>query len=273
MKKFTGFLTLLLVGFTLSACTANGEETSNSDTKESTTSSTVTSSSKAELLLQMDEEFQSDENGDVKILGTTLPDSKVKIGRGIIGDSTTADKTGKFELSSKIKDEEKEVTINVSNGDQTTSKKITLKPHPILLEESSEESNTSSTEESSSSSDCSETNEISQYIDQHLKDNQGWASGTIDENGNPIENGQPNPDYANWLYVQSIKYDGTNIDVQVTSDFQSLSDEEKADLASSSQGIVMSYADLTTRPHIYFYNGENSLGGSKVLSATDFKWK
>ena len=68
------------------------------------------------------------------------------------------------------------------NGDQATNKKITLKPHPILLEKTSEGSNTSS-------SDSSESNEINQCIDQHLKDNQGWVSDTIDKNGNPIRNG------------------------------------------------------------------------------------
>ena len=114
--------------------------------------------------------------------------------------------------------------------------------------------------------------ETNALIDQDLKLNQGWAMGTIDRNGNPTSAGTPNPDYTNWMYVQSIKYDGSDIDMQVTADFQTLSESDKDSLASSAQGIVMSNEALDTRPHIYVYNGENSYGGSRILSANEFKW-
>lgn len=114
--------------------------------------------------------------------------------------------------------------------------------------------------------------DVNKELANDLSLNQGWANGTIDNNGNPTETGTPNPNYKNWIYVQKITYDGQNIEMQVTSDFLSLDETEKNNLASAAQGSTMASAALEDRPHIYVYNGDNSYGGSRVLSANEYKW-
>ncbi|MFL2124017.1 hypothetical protein ACEN4K_03575 [Marinilactibacillus psychrotolerans] len=114
---------------------------------------------------------------------------------------------------------------------------------------------------------------INEEIAISLEQNQGWALGTIDSDGNEIENGEPNNEYGPWLYVQSITYTGDDVEVQVTADFKTLTKSEKDMIASSSQGIVQSYANIDIRPRVYVYNGENSLGGSKTLSANEYNWE
>lgn len=114
---------------------------------------------------------------------------------------------------------------------------------------------------------------INEEIAISLEQNQGWALGTIDSDGKEIENGEPNNEYGPWLYVQSITYTGDDVEVQVTADFKTLTKSEKDMIASSSQGIVQSYANIDIRPRVYVYNGENSLGGSKTLSANEYNWE
>ena len=255
MKKLAYAGIILFSTIVLASCSESGKDSvSNSEVIESTVIS-----SDEEIPLDLPDQFQADENGEVKITGTTIPDAKVKIGKGIVGDSTKSDSNGEFDLTYKKVDEEKEIKINVSKDGQKASKSITITPFP-------EQSSNSKEDSQQSSSVDSELTEINNEIDEHLKLNQGWALGTIDENG------EPNPEYQNWLIVHSIEWTGTDIEVQVTEDFRSLSSDEKDNLASSIQGAVMSYSLQDERAHIYFYNGENALGRSKVLSATEYKW-
>ncbi|MGL4697085.1 hypothetical protein [Enterococcus larvae] len=139
----------------------------------------------------------------------------------------------------------------------------------VALETSSSESVISTEQETQPNE---ELTLINSEIQEHLDLNKGWALGTIDENGNAIEGGTPNAEYANWIYVNSITYDGSQVDVQVTADFLSLSESEKNSLASSCQGIAMSNALLDSRPSIYFYNGENSYGHTKILDKNSYTW-
>lgn len=115
--------------------------------------------------------------------------------------------------------------------------------------------------------------EINNEIDDLLKENKGWALGTIDENATPIENGTPNPEYAIWIYVKSIIYTGSDVEVQVTADFKNLSIKEKNELASSCQSIAMACIRGDYKiPAIYFYNGEDAYGGSKITDRNSYKW-
>lgn len=148
-----------------------------------------------------------------------------------------------------------EKTSTTSTGEKTKSSSKAATPSNSMSEDLSD--------------DLKETNKL---IEQHLKENQGWALGTIDNNGNPTEDGEPNIEYANWLYVRSIKYTGDSVEVQVTADFKALTKKEKNTIASSIQGIVMSYGLLESRPSIYIYNGENAYGNSKLLSPSEYTW-
>lgn len=163
------------------------------------------------------------------------------------------------------------------DSSESSTTKNDSKENEKKIKESSEETKSSkvtkeSIKESSSANKDKKYASVNKDIEQYLKENQGWATGSIDENAKPIENGTPNPNYANWLYVHSIEYTGKDVEMQVTADFNELSAAEKDNLASSAQGIVMACANLTERPHIYVYNGENSYGGSKILSANEFNW-
>lgn len=115
-------------------------------------------------------------------------------------------------------------------------------------------------------------NYTNEQLEEHLLQNKGWALGTIDENANEIENGTPNIDYANWLYVSSITYDGQNVEVQVTADFKDFSETDKNEIASSAQGMTSSYANLSSRPFVTISNGDTVYGRSKVLSVNEYKW-
>ncbi|MEG0255406.1 hypothetical protein [Vagococcus sp.] len=113
-------------------------------------------------------------------------------------------------------------------------------------------------------------------IAENLELKKGWANGSIDEDGNSTDTGEPNPEYTVWLIVSEIKVnDPKNIDVKVTADFEALPTGQKSEIASTIQGMVLSSTVVdgeTKRYPIYFYNGKNALGGSKVLEPTEFKW-
>lgn len=187
-----------------------------------------------------------------------------------------AEESSTDEITSSVQSTKNDESAEVKENDSSAKVSKQEKKEKDTTEKTSEEykevKKESDTDKSKTENDA-ELDEINKEIATHIEQNKGWALGTIDENANPIDDGTPNSDYANWLYVNSIIYDGTDIEVQVTADFKSLSTDEKNSLASSAQGITTSYASLLdSKPHVYFYNGENAYGGSKVLSATDYKW-
>lgn len=88
------------------------------------------------LTLKVNAEFTADEKGKVKISGITTPGADVRIGMGILGDSTTADKDGKFvlkyELLESSKDDDK-ITINVSTDDMKKSADVIIHQSPAIV--------------------------------------------------------------------------------------------------------------------------------------------
>lgn len=165
-------------------------------------------------------------------------------------------------VNTSSSDSKEDASDKASSSETTTTTTVESKTKESTTEKST----------SSSKSDDADLDAINKEIATHLEQNKGWALGTIDENANPIENGEPNPDYAIWPYVNSITYTGKDLEVQVTADFLDFSDSEKEQVASSAQGIAMSYGLLEERPHVYIYNGENAYGRSTVLDATKYKW-
>lgn len=171
------------------------------------------------------------------------------------------------------------VYTRISKKDWVELKKIVDDTELKEIQSEYNSQSTNNTTPSSSSSSSSSTNndnqgtsEINEELKKYLDVNKGWALGTLNSYGEPTENGSPNPEYKNWVYVKSIIYSDDSVDMQVTADFLSLSTAEKDKLASSAQGMTASIALLDDRPHIYVYNGDNSYGGSKILSANKYKW-
>lgn len=88
------------------------------------------------LTLKVNAEFTADEKGKVKISGVTTPGADVRIGMGFLGDSTTADKNGKFvlkyELLESSKDDDK-ITINASIDDMKKSADVIIHQSPAIV--------------------------------------------------------------------------------------------------------------------------------------------
>lgn len=166
------------------------------------------------------------------------------------------------------KDNDSKNKVAESTVKETTSSSVV---------ETIETSESKSEKKQSKESPKDENNEeYNKEIAENLDLKKGWAIGSIDKDGNPTDSGEPNDEYTVWLLVNEIKInDPKNIDVKVTADFNNLTKSEKDEMASTIQGMVLSatVADGETKRYpVYFYNGENALGGSKALEPTEFKW-
>lgn len=102
------------------------------------------------LTLKVNAEFTADEKGKVKISGVTTPGADVRIGMGFLGDSTTADKNGKFvlkyELLESSKDDDK-ITINASIDDMKKSADVIIHQSPAIVAKINAEETKKKTEE------------------------------------------------------------------------------------------------------------------------------
>ncbi|MFY1069223.1 hypothetical protein [Enterococcus sp. AD013-P3] len=137
-----GLLVVSFVGFGLttdsSKKTAADEPSSkssakadnSSEKKEEKKEETKESSKKVELTLEVPKEVEVDKDGKASISGTTTPNARVSVGMGIIGDSTEADKDGKFTLKYELTgDDEEEITINSTLDSDTKDMKVKVKPN------------------------------------------------------------------------------------------------------------------------------------------------
>lgn len=128
-------------------------------------------------------------------------------------------------------------------------------------------------------------------IARDLKDAKGWADGTLDENGNPIENGEPNEEYSWATYIKGIKYSASNkeelgeLTVQVYSEFNELSKSQKNDIMNmvekSAISSIIEHQSLTTEDtshgiytSVNLVDGDTTLplGNSKPTNYQKFSW-
>jgi len=123
--------------------------------------------------------------------------------------------------------------------------------------------------------------EVNSLIKEHLTDSQGWATGKLDGDGNPTENGTPDENQAWALYVHDLKYTGDEIAVYTDAGFSDLPNAEKDSIANTCQSVVSAYLgpEENWEPEDYrkglfltVYNGEDPLGHSKVLNMKEYKW-
>lgn len=179
---------------------------------------------------------------------------------GVIGVDMNAPKETATSSSSKI-EATSETQKNSSNSTESSTKE------------------SSSTTESSSSNDLTSVNtQIAAYLEQ----NKGFANGTLDENGNPTENGTPNPVF-NWaLTVSEISYEENLIKVNVNDNFLTLSQTDASSSALYAQNAAVSIIsedegwDMDKSADGVFtqvyYNGK-VIGRSKMTNVKEFKWK
>jgi hypothetical protein len=139
--------------------------------------------------LKMDAKaFYPDSSGNVKVTGQTTPGAKIKI--GLIGYKNSG-KNGKFSLAATSKKVDKKITVTAKHNGFTTIKKIvTIKKKGSV-----------------SPSQKAELKAINSALAEDLKQEQGWAKGTLDSNGNPTDNGTPNSAFSWTTYIKSVTID------------------------------------------------------------------
>lgn len=115
-----------------------------------------------------------------------------------------------------------------------------------------------------------------------LKEDQGFATGKLDENGNPTDNGTPNSKYDYATYVKSLKYQSSGaVKVQMNDKLTSLNTAQMDEIAHNVQGLVDSTLmieevitpeDTTKGVYLNFYYGKRAVGHSKLSDHKEFKW-
>lgn len=113
-------LSILLMSIFFSPDSKESAKSSDKDTKSSTK---ISSKNKA-LGLSVPKEVLSNDDGLIAIKGNTSPHAEVTIGMGVVGDKTTANKSGDFELSYDM-DFQDETTLTINSkldGDSKSSK-------------------------------------------------------------------------------------------------------------------------------------------------------
>lgn len=128
MKKIALIGVTMLTAISLAACSPS----SNSGSKNSE-KSTTESSNKPTLVIP--ESVVANSSKTAEITGKTTPNTKVKIGYGIIGDKVTSDKDGNFTLKYELDEvnDQDIVEITAKNGGGKTTKEITIKQNPEVI--------------------------------------------------------------------------------------------------------------------------------------------
>lgn len=118
----------MLTAISLAACSPS----SNSGSKNSE-KSTTESSNKPTLVIP--ESVVADSSKTAEITGKTTPNTKVKIGYGIIGDKVTSDKDGNFTLKYELDEVNNQdiVEITAKNDGGKITKEITIKQNPEVI--------------------------------------------------------------------------------------------------------------------------------------------
>lgn len=189
------------------------------------------------------------------------------VSAGIQG-PTTADK--KAASSSSVQSSSKAKSSSKKESSTKTSSTSSANAKSSSKEESS--AKTSSSKKKSDS--------INDKLMKSLTEDQGWANGTLDKDGNPVQNGEKFPQF-NWAtHVQKILWKDNGIEVYIY-DADNLTESQLTTVAQSAQSAAT--ATLLTEGkisdkesiqgiHTTVYSGNNVIGHSKVFSPKEFKW-
>lgn len=147
--------------------------------------------------------------------------------------------------------------------------------------ESSAKTSSSKKESSTkTSSSKKKSDSINDKLMKSLTEDQGWANGTLDKDGNPVQNGEKFPQF-NWAtHVQKILWKDNGIEVYIY-DADNLTESQLTTIAQSAQSAAT--ATLLTEGkisdkesiqgiHTTVYSGNNVIGHSKIFSPKEFKW-
>ena len=147
-------------------------------------------------------------------------------------------------------------------------------------ESSAKTSNSKKESSTKTSSSKKKSDSINDKLMKSLTEDQGWANGTLDKDGNPVQNGEKFPQF-NWAtHVQKILWKDNGIEVYIY-DADNLTESQLTTVAQSAQSAAT--ATLLTEGkisdkesiqgiHTTVYSGNNVIGHSKVFSPKEFKW-
>lgn len=168
-------------------------------------------------------------------------------------------------------------------GPTPADKKATSSSNAKSSSKKESSAKTSSSKKESStktSSSKKKSDSINDKLMKSLTEDQGWANGTLDENGNPTQNGTKNPQY-NWAtHVERLLWRDDNIEVYIA-DADQLSNAQLTTIAQSAQSAATSvlYDDgkiddskVSDGVFTTVYSGNKAIGHSKVFSPKEFKW-
>lgn len=168
-----------------------------------------------------------------------------------------------------------------SSSKSKSSKKSAKSSSSVKAKQVASKSSSSASSLSSSGKE-SNLKKANDDIAKTLKEQQGWANGTLDKNGNPTQNGTPNPafDFANT--ISSIQWGSDNqIKVQVNPSFLALTDDAKSQAATKTQNMAMASASqfvkVTDEQFVggigsYFYYGSRAIGHTKITDQHQYTW-
>lgn len=206
------------------------------------------------------------------------------VSAGIQG-PTPADKkatsSSSTQSSSKTKSSSKEESSTKTSSASSSSAQSSSKAKSSSKKESSAKTSSSKKESSTkTSSSKKESDSINDKLMKSLTEDQGFANGTLDENGNPTQNGTKNPQY-NWAtHVERLLWRNDNIEVYIA-DADQLSNAQLTTIAQSAQSAATSvlYDDgkiddskVSDGVFTTVYSGNKAIGHSKVFSPKEFKW-
>lgn len=200
------------------------------------------------------------------------------VSAGIQG-PTPADK--KAASSSSAQSSSKAKSSSAKESSTKTSSASSSKAKSSSKKESSAKTSSSKKESSTkTSSSKKKSDSINDKLMKSLTEDQGWANGTLDKDGNPVQNGEKFPQF-NWAtHVQKILWKDNGIEVYIY-DADNLTESQLTTVAQSAQSAAT--ATLLTEGkisdkesiqgiHTTVYSGNNVIGHSKVFSPKEFKW-
>lgn len=122
---------------------------------------------------------------------------------------------------------------------------------------------------------------INSGIAKDLKLDQGWAEGSLDEDGNPTENGTPNDDFAWSIVIDKIVYEDDTLRVYVKRGFKQLDTEDRQTVIESAMRAAysginkfkkMDQEDIKKGLFTEVYLDSTPIGRSKLSNHYEFSW-
>lgn len=207
------------------------------------------------------------------IQGPTPADKKAASSSSTQSSSKT--KSSSAKESSKTKSSSKEESSTKTSSASSSSAQSSSKK-----ESSAKTSNSKKESSTKASSSKKKADSINTKLMESLTEDQGFANGTLDENGNPTQNGTKNPQY-NWAtHVQKILWKDNGIEVYIY-DADNLTESQLTTVAQSAQSAAtatlltegkISDKESVQGIHTTVYSGNKAIGHSKVFSPKEFKW-